>query len=181
LSVHADNLECFRGVTNLESLRLEISCEKPEWHACLAAIGNLTQLKRLWLEGDLVSTGVAELAPLESLEELTSDNRMATPAALRSLSALKRLRAIHIAGLDMDLATHTFASPLLAPKVDAESLRRAVESLRQSHPGIVIDGDYNSRWAAGEWEDFADLSLEPFDNESSDLDSFLGYTPIFAP
>jgi hypothetical protein len=177
LTIHADDLECLRGLNNLKSLRLEISCEESERHACLATIGKLTQLRRVWLEGDLVSTGLEELASLESLEELTSDNRMATTAALRSLSALKRLRAIHIAGLEMDLAAHDSSGPF-APRSDPESLRRAVESLRQSHPRIVIDGDYSSRWAAGEWEEFTSLTSEPFDNKSADLDSFLGLVPM---
>ncbi|HVX13757.1 MAG TPA: hypothetical protein VHC22_21425 [Pirellulales bacterium] len=181
LRVHAPNLQCLRELIHLESLRIEISCDQSEQQECLVAIGSLTQLKRLWIEGDLVSGGLGELARLESLEELTSHNGMATTSALRSLLAFKRLRAIHIAGLDMDLDSHTFVSPLFKPKTDAHLLRRAVESLRYSHPGIVIDGDYPSRWGTGDWEDSMELLSEPFEDKFTNLDHFLGFTVFFMP
>jgi hypothetical protein len=57
---------------NLRSLWLPLvscdECDTSERQACLAAIAKLTQLRRLWLQGDLVTTGLAELTPLESFQ-----------------------------------------------------------------------------------------------------------------
>lgn len=169
LRIHPEDLECLRGLKNLKMLTLYITCDKSESHACLVAIGHLTRLRRLWLEGDLVSGGLAELAPIESLEEITSDNRMATTAALESLIALRNLQAVHIAGLDTDLARST---------EEAARMRRAVESLRRSHPRLVMDSDYNDRWLDGQKVDYPSLRWEPFDDDTSDLDSFLGFVPM---
>jgi hypothetical protein len=157
-----EDLECLRGLTNLTSLRLDISCAGSEWRAWLAAIADLPQLRRLWLEGDQGIVGIADLAPLVSLEEvMISDHRMATPAALESLSALKRLRAIFIVGLNRDLASAT---------AEGANLRRALVSLRRSHPGIIV-GDYRDLYTdKSNWESF--------DDRTSDLDAFLGFTPF---
>lgn len=179
LRVRADNLASLRGMKCLRSLSLLITCDKGERQACLAALANLTQLRRLWLEGDLVTTGVAQLAPLESLEELLiSDGRMETPAAIESLWALKGLKAVHIRGLAFELST------LTGEHVDA---RRALDSFKRSHPGRV-----SNLWR--EWQN--DLALmggaaphfadEPpdvnsfwqhFDEKPPDLDTFLGGNP----
>ncbi|HJT30656.1 MAG TPA: hypothetical protein VJ783_01220 [Pirellulales bacterium] len=169
LRIHPQDLECLRGLKNLKSLRLHIAGRASKSRACLIALGELTQLRRLWLEGDLVSRGLADLAPLRSLEELTSDNRMATPAALESLIALRRLKAVHIAGLDLDLASSN---------EEAAEVRRALESLRRSHPKLVLDSDYNSRWLDAQKQDYPSLRWEPFDDRTSDLEFFLGFVFI---
>ena len=83
--------------------------------------------------------------------------------------ALKHLKAVHIAGLDLDLDSS-------AEK--GAALRRAVESLRRSRPGILVDGDYNGRWLDAQKEDYPSLRWEPFDDKTSELDAFLGFVPM---
>ncbi|HVX12678.1 MAG TPA: hypothetical protein VHC22_15970 [Pirellulales bacterium] len=169
LQVCADDLACLRGLANLKSLTLHISCDKAESHDCLAALGQLTQLRRLRLDGDLVSGGVIELAPLASLEELTGDHWMATPTAIESLSALKNLRAVHIAALDRDFARTT---------AESDHLRRVVRSLRQSRPRLVIDGNSHDRRLEEYHQYFPWFRGEPFDDGSQDLEAFLGFVPV---
>ena len=168
LRVRPHDLACLRGLTNLKSLKLFISSFPEESHACLAEIGKLTQLRQLWLEGDLVGDGLAELAPLESLEEITSDNRMATVKSLESLTALKRLSDVCIAGLDMDLAAST---------EEAGRLRRALQSLERARPGIALDRDYDSFWMDDQKEQFPFLGCEPF-NDRENLDTYLRLVPM---
>lgn len=168
LKISSDGLAHLRTLRNLKSFSLDISCDKADARACLAAIGSLTQLQRLWLDGDLVSAGLVELAPLESLEELTGDNRMATAVAIESLSVLKRLRAVHIAGLGLDRATSAGI---------AGDLQRAIDSLRRSHPGIVIDGICQG-WPEERKIFLPWLDWERFDDKASDLDSLLGLVPV---
>ncbi|HET6879362.1 MAG TPA: hypothetical protein VFI31_04375 [Pirellulales bacterium] len=167
LRVDPHDLACLRGLKNLKSLRLHISCDESESHECLAALASLTQLRQLWLEGNLVSVGLSELAPLGSLEELTSDYRMSTPAALESMMYLERLKAVHIAGIDQDLASSD---------QKAVDVRRALASLRRSHPGIVVDDDFNDRWLDAQKEDYPSMRWDqPFYDRASDLDSVLDF------
>lgn len=189
LRIYADELACLSGLTNLKSLTLDMPSDRIDSRACLAVISKLTHLQRLYLGGELVSNGLDELAPLESLEELESDFRMATPEAITSLTALKRLRGVHITGLDLASSTElqqelrqTFGwgvNPAFSTE-NADKLRRAVNLLRQSRPGIVIDGDADTLLE----EHKADFPWmydgEPFHDSASDLDSFLGYI-VFGP
>jgi len=88
------------------------------------------------------------LAPLESLEELVIDQQAATEAGLNTLARLERLRAIHIAYAEYDATQGGLSLPLDAghklavSRSQRDGIRRALEALRQSHPGIVIDGNY---------------------------------------
>jgi hypothetical protein len=167
LRVHPQDLACLRGLKNLKSLRLHVSCDESESHECLAALASLTQLRQLWLEGDVVNAELSELAPLASLEELMSDYRMSTPAALESMMCLERLKAVHIAGIDQDLASSD---------QKAVDIRRALASLRRSHPGIVVDANVNDRWLDAQKEDYPSLCWEqPFYDRASDLDSVLDF------
>jgi hypothetical protein len=85
---------------------------------------------------------------------------------------MKRLRALHIFGLDLDSAAST---------MEAVVLRRALERLRQAHPGIVIDAVYLAGfqdegnfvpWSHSmAWGPFNDKTLA----DRCDLDSFLGF------
>jgi hypothetical protein len=163
MEIHPRDLACLGGLTNLKSLSLAISRTDMIRKELLAAIANSTHLRELRLEGDIVSAGLAELGPLESLEELWSDYGMANGAAIESLVELKHLKAVHIAGLDVSLAS---------PSEEAEHLRRALKSLRQSHPGIVVNGD-DRPWDAP-W-----LYWEPIKDLTTDLDTFLQITPAF--
>lgn len=169
--IRPHDLACLRGLTNLKSLKLFISCFPRESRACLAEIGKLTQLRQLWLEGDLVGDGLAELAPLESLDQITSDNRMVTVKSLESLRALKRLNDVCIAGLDFSLAAST---------EEAGRLRRALQSLEQAHPGIAVDRDYNTFWIEDQKEDVPWSGCEPF-NDQEDLESQLQLVPMPGP
>jgi len=163
LEIHPHDLACLGGLTNLKSLSLAISRTDMTRKELLAAIANLTKLRELRLEGDIVSAGLAELEPLESLEELSSDYGMANGAAIESLVELKHLKAVHIAGLDISLALTS---------EEAEHLRRALKSLRQAHPGIVVNGD-SRPWDAP-W-----LHWESMNDFTTDLDAFLQTTSAF--
>ncbi|HEX5442978.1 MAG TPA: hypothetical protein VFW87_04075 [Pirellulales bacterium] len=84
------------------------------------------------------------------------------------MTSLKHLKAVHIAGLDLDLDSSTERGA---------AVRRAVESLRRSHPGLLVDGDYNGRWLDAQKEDYPSMRWEEFDDRTSDLDAFLGFVP----
>lgn len=169
LQIHPQDVMCLGALKNLKSLRLSIACDTSGSQACVVAIAALIHLRRLWLDGDLAGADLAGLAPLESLEELTSDHRMATPAAIKSLVALRHLKAVHIEGLDFALATTT---------TGAGEVRRALEALQQSHPRIVVDSDYHGRTMAAYNEDSPAISVEPFYQRGTDLDSVLGVVPM---
>lgn len=83
--------------------------------------------------------------------------------------ALKHIKAVHIAGLDLDLDSST---------ENCAAVRRAVESLLRSHPGILVDGDYNGRWLDAQKKDYPLMRWEPFDDKTSELDAFLGFVPM---
>jgi hypothetical protein len=96
--------------------------------------------------------GLAELAPLESLEELAIDQQIATAAAFKALIAIKHLRAVHIAKaepyddeIDEDLAPLALDDdyPWGVASSDVDGLRQALDALRKSHPGLVIDSKYD--------------------------------------
>ncbi|HWB12987.1 MAG TPA: hypothetical protein VG826_27425 [Pirellulales bacterium] len=167
LRIRPHNLASLRGMTNLRSLCLRVSCDKcdnSERQVCLAAIAKLTQLRRLCLQGDLVTTGLAELTPLESLEELLiSDRGMETPMAIESLAALKSLKAVWIPALSTDV-------PSLAD--DTANARRALESFQRSHHGRV-----RNLWLEAQSEATPWLAWQEFDEKGPDLDSFLGGNP----
>jgi hypothetical protein len=172
LLVRADDLASLRGMKKLSSLKLIINCDKSESQACLAAIGRLTQIRRLWLSGNLVAAGLAELAPLQSLEELTSEHGLATPAGIESLVALKHLKTVEIPGLTpIDVVPADSLDPASSPK-EAEGVRRALESLRRSHPGIAVN-EHNQGWWDDQTEHNPWFAWQQFDDETTDLDSFL--------
>ena len=112
----------------------------------LRRLARFPRLRGLGLEGTRVTdAGLAELAPLESLEELAIGEDMATVGGLESLAALKRLRAVHVY---FDPGKNVTPTPgtgdiQIQFSGDADALARALEALRQSHPGIVIDADYD--------------------------------------
>jgi hypothetical protein len=168
LWVRPEDLSCLRGLKNLQSLKLQIPwTDESESQACLAAIARLTHLRRLWLEGELVSGDLSELSALEALEELTSDRSIATAAALESLSALKHLKAIHITGLNLFLHSKT---------AEIRGVGRALEGLHRSRPEIIVDANSHSRWMEAQQEDFPWSRYEHFHPRKADLEWFLGYS-----
>ena len=130
----------------------------------------LPRLKSLNLSETFVTAaGLAELASLGSLEELAIDQGIITASGLESLLALKRLRALHIID-DSGHAVHwgemkrlgasrtCFSSigsetdlrgPLILDdghemfirEYEIDRCRSALQRLRRSNPGIVIDSD----------------------------------------
>jgi hypothetical protein len=116
--------------------------------------------------------GLSELAPLESLQELAIRQRAATAAGFAALAKLKSLSAVHIYGSvsrrrgSMNAEQRSYpatraaaasihsgasdpaklalddASELQLPAGELQATRSALESLRRSHPRIVIDADY---------------------------------------
>ncbi|HVX12010.1 MAG TPA: hypothetical protein VHC22_12575 [Pirellulales bacterium] len=69
LTIRAQNLASLGGMKSLRSFWLPLvsceECDASERQACLAAIAKLTQLRRLGLAGDLVTTGLAEFWKLD--------------------------------------------------------------------------------------------------------------------
>lgn len=112
----------------------------------LCRLARFPRLKAIGLEGTYVTdAGLEELAPLESLEELAIGENMATVDGLDSLAALKRLRAVHVCsdpGKNLTQQTLDTGDIRNVLSVDAD-VARALEVLRQSHPGIVVDADYD--------------------------------------
>jgi len=116
----------------------------------LRQLAALPSLKSLDLSNNIVITDavLVELASLESIEELTIDDQVASAAGLESLLAIKRLKAIHV-------VSHGKGDSLTPLRLDNEGevfvresevdrCRRAFEELRHSNPGIVIDSDEGS-------------------------------------
>lgn len=123
-------------------------------------LSGFKRLKSLNLSMTLVTdAGLARLAPLTSLEELAIDQRMVTSKGFEALARLDRLRAVHIDEYsDFDGTGSTAWLPLdnggqlAVPHSEVESQLRALEMLRQTHPGIVIDADYDGFESRGDLE-----------------------------
>lgn len=91
-----------------------------------------------------------DLAGLDSLEELTVDgDDLVSAEAIESLAAIKHLKSLHIT--ERDLRSEESGEETAIKLDDGEELavtqreldafRRALQNLRRSHPGIVIDGN----------------------------------------
>ena len=168
---HSEVLEYLPPLPRLEALDLDgwrIGGEH------LNRLDNLPKLKSLNLSATMASgTDLAKLGSLDSLEELGISESLATATAFESLAALKHLRAIHIElptdervqpvgerlilramFLFDDAAEVQPLHPATLPLDDGhelpvlseelDGLNRALATLRRSHPGIVIDADYES-------------------------------------
>jgi hypothetical protein len=120
----------------------------------LRYVAALPRLKSLNLDDTHVTgAGLAELAPLESLEELTVDLDSESLAGFESLLKLKRLKRLHVEFFDAE----SWQSPdalrgevqLHVPVDEIEGSVRALDALRKSNPGLVVDGDVESDF----WDD----------------------------
>lgn len=114
--------------------------------ADLCHLAILPRLKSLAFDGAdyLTDESLAELAPLDLLEELEISQSMASPTGFQSLCSLKRLKTLHIdsprhyigqrgkVALDHDGVLPVFEE-------DIASFSRALHALRQSCPGIIVD------------------------------------------
>jgi hypothetical protein len=115
----------------------------------LARLAVFPRLKSLNLTGTSVTVaGFMALAPLESLEELAIDNRRVTSAAgFEALLALRHLKALHIdprygaMGSTSERLTWLPIDngQMVVREGEVDRFSQALEALRQSNPGIVID------------------------------------------
>jgi hypothetical protein len=128
-------------------------------------------LNSLSLTGaNLDDAELADLTSLESLELLSIDERFLTRQSHESLLALKWLKTLRLAqdnSLEESDQTVTIAlddgKTLRVRETDADVFRRALETLRQSNPGIVVKKE--------PWRDDTFVSEPPFPHEGDDLHS----------
>ncbi|HVC98604.1 MAG TPA: hypothetical protein VND64_33365 [Pirellulales bacterium] len=111
----------------------------------LRRFASLPRLKALDLSYSVVSdAALAELASLESLEELAVDEHFASEAGLESLLPLKRLKVLHLIDY-RDTDESQVPLPLdhdgqvFVRVSEVDRCRKALETLRHSNPGIVVD------------------------------------------
>ena len=168
-----ENLRLPAGLTNLKSLTLDdffIELDLPESAPTLLAslpplphlealdlrnsqvvdgdlryIARLPRLKSLNLSGIFI-TGAAltDLAPLESLEELTIERySFADSAGLKALAGMKRLKKLHIYLFDEDAwrSPEALSDELDLSLEEAEACSGAYVALRKANPRLVIDDD----------------------------------------
>jgi hypothetical protein len=165
----SDSLPCFAGLTNLKTLTIE-NCYPAGAFSQMPALPRLEaidvvfaalsgrDLRRLailpTLKGvDLkyadfsADAKLTDLTRLPSLEELTVDGDDVSAEGLESLAALKHLKALHITERNVD-ASDVRATlnldgreRLVVVESELDGFRRALHTLRRSHPGIIINGD----------------------------------------
>lgn len=164
------DLACLASLTNLKSLMIHCTpggaaplpvlprlealdlSYVPVGDADLARFADCPRLKSLCLSHSGISAaGLASLASVQSLRELAIDEDTLTAAGLESLTALKNLKSLHITHVmeeytdDDDLSSAIVlddGKKLDVPSSGLDRLRQVIDSLRQTHPGIVIDTDY---------------------------------------
>lgn len=170
----------------LESLDIKFSPLSRQDLRRLAVLPRLKALDLKYAEID-ADASLAELSTLSSLEELTIDGHILSAAGLESLAAVKRLRSLHIAkgntfGFEDSNVTGTLklgeADGAPVSERELNVFRKAFDSLRQSHPGIVIDGNVHAiRQRFGReppWDHIrygGDYPASPWNIESSTLRS----------
>ena len=115
----------------------------------LARLACIPRLKAINLAGTIIAdAGLGELTSVESLEELMLDEDGASAAGLESLLALKRLKALHIDSDEMDDSLTPLSldrnGRMFVRESEVHRCRQALEALRHSKPGIVIDSDTTS-------------------------------------
>jgi hypothetical protein len=162
------SLGCLPSLPRLEWLDLGSADINDENLRCIVA---QRQLKTLSLYGTSVTAaGMAELAPLEFLEELEIDGEMASAELLQALGALKRLKTLHLA-LRVSRGPPKYAAlalddgkKLFVRATELDRVRRAMQSLRKVRPGIVIDGGYITtprNQGSLHWWDAAEVAERP--------------------
>ncbi|HWB09371.1 MAG TPA: hypothetical protein VG826_09115 [Pirellulales bacterium] len=113
----------------------------------LRYLARLPRLKSLRLSvAALSEDGFAQLASLNSIEELSLTSDLLSSTELESLARLEHLRKLHVQ-LDYRQPNGPDGAWEMMPHVGPGDLGksiRALQTLRQAHPGIVIDNDFNS-------------------------------------
>lgn len=113
----------------------------------------LPRLKSLRLE---VASGaaLADLASIESLEDLSFSGAAVSAADLESLLSFKLLKKLHLP-MDFKHPEPPDGTFEMLPHVDPDELDaslRILAALRKKNPGIVIDGDWMAlTWNARSW------------------------------
>lgn len=133
-------------LARLEAIDLE---ESEVYDGDVAALTNLPQLRWLNVAHTRVTdVGLLQLASAPSLEELAVTGRWIPWSGLATLSAIERLRSLHLDGsvrYQLDIRTTYSRLPLdngseiAVLPTELAALRRALQTLRQSRAGIVID------------------------------------------
>jgi hypothetical protein len=174
MTIDSRSLACLENLTNLKALSFDqVKTENGPFVSHLPPLARLEtldlagsdigdrdldllhrfpRLRTLGLRNTSVSvTGLAELASLESLEELALDGEWAAGTYIsidgfHLLGALKNLRRLHLgrlraAGVDDISFALDDGNSLDVPESSLADFRQALELLRESHPGIIIDGD----------------------------------------
>lgn len=134
---------------NLEAIEFVFSIVSGQELRRLSVLPSLKALDLKYAEFG-TDTDLGDLAGLELLEELTLAGDIVSVEGIESLAALKHLRALHITGrhsvffkesdVQVTLKLDGGAG-LVVLDTELDGFRRALGSLRQAHPGIVIDSD----------------------------------------
>lgn len=107
---------------------------------CFAGCACLKSLNLMFSQ--VTSAGLAHLASLRSLEEVSLDKDMLTPEGIAALCAVKRLKKVHVKIVYGSLLPATQVALDDGNVLEAsENERGAWEAFRQSHPDVVIDGN----------------------------------------
>jgi hypothetical protein len=144
-------------LARLEAIDLE---ESEVYDGDVAALANLPRLRWLNLAHTRITdAGLARLASAASLDELAVSGEWIPPSWLAGLSAIERLRSLHLGGyvpyqLNIDIKYSPLpldnGSAIAVVPAELEAFRQALETLRRSRAGIVIDNHVNlhrSRYA----------------------------------
>lgn len=141
----------FPALPKLETIHIENSEVSGQDLRNLAAFPRLKSLDLT--EAELDGADLSDLASLKSLEELSIPATALSRQSAASLRAMKQLKSLSISqdfpiggffGIERSGPTTSLAlddgDRLELPKDKADAFRRALETLRQSNPGIVIKG-----------------------------------------
>lgn len=181
-TLRSESLSCLAELTNLRSISIEVYgvVEETEGPSSEWPLGNLPRLPRLEslklvlsnvTDPDLqcLSTlprlrslnlclrlspvGVAKLAAIQNLEQLTISDEIGSPDALDALRSAKRLKVLKLCGFghfDGDIELDD-GSRMPIPEGEVANFRRATDDLRRAIPGIRIES-CNAELIA-EWPD----------------------------
>jgi hypothetical protein len=126
-------------------------------------VASLSRLRSLsLLDTDVTCDGLADLAPLESLDELAMDNDAGQWGGFEALLALKRLKKLHIMYFDEDWLKPSGAQRDEASR-GSEAFSewlQALAALRKAKPGLAIDEHVEER-------DWSEQAMGPADPETS--------------
>jgi hypothetical protein len=176
LTIRSESLTLLESLKNLKSLSLALVrriqdesqasplfsrlCELPQLESLelasditdddLPYLVRAPRLKLLRLsQPEVTGAGFKQLAHLEGLEELSCHGDVVSAACFESLVALKHLKRLH-ADFEYKQPDGSKGTFELIPHVGPDELersQRALQVLRQTHPGIVIDGNlYENSW-----------------------------------